>query len=358
MKTKIDDFTEGPTRNSKSFTEGPTRNSKTIEFRMCIIRELARNNIDLDENPLNYILLKDIAEELDKSRSTISYHINRMEDKGLISLNRGKTKLFRSATLLRGKIYTVTTKGKEFYKKFNGGSFPEFESFTGGPNSKFECIDLHGDLIFRMNVLSLPDKDYFDWDRINTLRNGVEHKYKTVEGPRGQKCTIELFKGKNRSTVTLKPSVTASPDPKELMRQADKLAWYFHRYLSKAGYDLDLPERKGEGKFSVVSDKFKDIKIPDGPNHKTDNSPKDNTIHPRTGDIESNAEMAKMLTDTGYMAQASKKIDRLENKVDKQAQVITRMTNVINDLVDQLGGVGEQLQQYDNQTDPGGRMYG
>lgn len=377
----LDDFTEGRGGSSKNFTEGGARSSKTLELRASILTRLADNNRDHFENPHDFTLAQDIADELNISKSTASYHINKLKGQGYIQENKEKSKFYRSYTLGNAKIYNVTRKGAKFCKK-HGGPREKFEDFTGGPQ-KFEVENLHGDLVFKYEIKSLPDNDMIEWDRTNELNNGTIHKVKTLIGPSGQKATVEIFEGKESATLTMKPRLKGT-DPEELVDSVNELAWGIYSDMKRNGYDLSMPSRSGEGKFTIISDKLPD-EYKEGDNFLIDKSQGDKELHPKTGDFEANLEMTKYLEDIGNLAKASQeikkvadkteKVPKLEEKIDLQGQIITRQNKVIDNLADQVRSMSESINSlgnalskalpedepepdFDVPEKPGGNMYG
>lgn len=375
----LGDFTEGRGGSSKTATEGCARSSKTLELRAHILTLLADNNRDHFENPHNFNLAQDIAEELDISKSTASYHIKQLREEGYIQENEKKSKFYRSYTLGNAKIYNVTRKGAKFCKK-HGGPREKFENITGGPQ-KFELENLHGDLVFKYEVHSCPNSDPLTWDKVNEMNNGTIHKIKTLIGPSGQKATIELYEGKESATLTMKPRLEGV-DPDELVESMNELAWGIYSDIQKNGYEVSMPDRTGEGKFTIVSDKLPD-EFKEGENFLIDHSEGEKELHPRTGDFESNLEMTKYLNDAGHMAKAAQKIEEvadredheeLKKQVDKQAQVILQQREAIKSLSDQVGTMSESISELSNalnealdgseqqyeppEMDNGGHIYG
>lgn len=376
--SNLTELTEGPSGSSKTFTEGPSGSSKPLELRTRLLLLLAQNNGDHFENPHDFQIIKNIASELEISKSTATYHIQKLEQQGYIKYNKKKSDFYRSYTFGNAKIYHVTRKGIKYVQN-NGGSFGKFEGFTGGPQ-KFELENLHGDLIFKYEVLSSPNNDPVRWDRVNEISNGTMHKIKTLIGPSNQRATIELFEGKNKSTLTMKPRLKGV-DPDELVDAMNELAWAIYSDIQKNGYDISMPNRSGEGKFTIISEQLPD-RFKEGDNFLIDRSEGEKELHPRTGDFETNLEMTKMLTETGYMARASKKIDKLANKtnrvpkleqkIDVQGSIISKQNEVIEKLAHQIDSMSNSINKLGNAlnnalngeqeqqppTSPGGHMYG
>lgn len=286
------------------------------------------------------------------ARSSVSRRLKRLAEQGYIELSQHKTEDTINYRFQNCKVYIPTREGLEY-----GGLSSMLHKFTAGPES-FEVRDLHGKLTITYEIKEFPREDRLDWDKVVELNNGVTQKIKQIGPAEGSGGTIELFKGTNSSKLVLKPRLKGTKTD-DLKKRLNGLAWAVYQKFTNKGFHLSLPQQKGEAKWTLVSDDLEELEKDEYDNFSLDESKGYKEIHPQTGDFETNAEMAKMISEKGHMAKASKKIDRLEDKINQQAQTIDRMADVMNKLVDQLGGLGEQLE--DQGPDPGpapGGMYG
>ena len=291
----------------------------------------------------------DIARKYDMHRSSVSDRLQKLAEEGYIELSQRKTDDMTNYLFQRCKVYKPTREGLEY-----GGLGSMLGKLTAGPES-WEVKDLHGKLTITYEIKDRPLQDPVEWDKINKLNNGVEQKIKKIGPSEGSGGTIEMT-GRDDPTLTLKPRLKGTKTD-DLKERLNALVWSVYQRFTNKGYHLGIPEQKGEAKWSLVSDELPE---PGEYENFTIDESDGRECHPKTGDFETNAEMAKMISEKGHMAKTSKKIDRLEQKVDQQAETIERMADVMNKLTDRLSGLGEQLEQPEG-PDPGsapGGMYG
>lgn len=270
----------------------------------------------------NYLNIKDLHEKLGAPRSTVAHRLNRLNKGGLIELDKEKTKLNRSLTITSSKIYVPTKRVLEYEDEIDGLLFGDNEKLTGGP---MKLDNLHGDLVYTYRITSAPDQDYILWDKINKLKHGTIHKIKKEKWG-----TIEVFQGNKNITATFKPRIEAITDIEEVLKTLDNLARSVYADLVNNGYELEgLPERKGQGKWTIIHPYLPDEYI-EGDNFLIDKSQGEKELHPRTGDYDTNTEMTKMLTEVGYMAKVSKKMDRALDNLE----MIPKLLEVTQKLVE------------------------
>lgn len=328
-----------------------------------IIEELA-DNLEDHTNPHDYTLMADISRDYDLTQSALSQRFDRLEEKGYIELDHERSFSRTNLTFSRSKVYTPTKKGLEY-----GGIELDLRQNTGGPkitnhDRPISVRDIHGDLYYRYEVLEQPNNDVIDWDQVNELNNGVIQKIKTIENETG-KATIQMFKGPNSCSIIMNPKLLGN-DVDELRESLKALSWAIYTDLKRYGYDIGMPEQKGEAKWTaVVNDPNNPDDLPEKGEYNNfliDESRDEKELHPRTGDLDSNAEMIKMLEDTGELAKASRKIEKLEDKVEAQSEILSRQSEALDKMAGYINNLLEALQgpeQPDIEpNDPGGRMYG
>ncbi len=309
----------------------------------------------MSDRPDCYIFLKDIAEKYDMSSAGVRYHVNKLRSEGYLELDLKKTKIARSVTISSAKVYRPTRQVLKDYdmQEFYGGARENLSKLTGGPKD-FELQNVHGDLVYKYEVKETPGTETIEWDRVNDMKNGVTQKIKYLQNDGGE-GTIEMFQGKNSTTITLKPRLQGTSTD-ELEERLNSLSWGIYRDLQRNGYEIGVPERRGEAKFTLISDTLPD-EYREGENYLVDHSRGEKELHPRTGDFEANAEMAKMLENTGYMAKAAKKIEEvadsqdheeLRQQVNQQAQVILQQREAIQELTDQVGTMSQSINKLGN----------
>ena len=353
-----------------------------------ILEELIYNHENHSENPLRYVYLSDIAEKYRVSRSTVTRRIKEMEERGLVRLNTRKTKLLRSITRNKNKVYTITREGIKY-----GGLFGELQRITEGPsnsplNSSLSLCDLHGDLSISFRINETPDRDPFEW-KTNKLNNGVTQKIRTIFH-NGEKISIELFEGSKSSKVVLKPTLIAErhDTPEDLLKAFKKAAYGIRRDFERAGYRLGIGTQKGEGKFTLRSEALKGIGYHEGENILIDKSKGETEVHPRTGDIETNITMTGILNQTEVddkkydllsdeekiemleevaelstmirdVKQTKRRVERTDKKANLIADHVGDLARSVNKLMNMLEGAQEQPEpDFDVPDEPQGGMYG
>lgn len=310
----------------------------------------------------------DLSKKYDISPSALTQRFRKLERQGYITLDEDKTFDRTNYKFSRSKVYIPTQEGLDY-----GGINLVLSQFTGGPKRSnrrkgpISVRDIHGDLYYRYEVLEQPDNDLIDWDYVNPMKHGVKQYIKKIEHEGSGSATVQMFKGPHSCSILMNPKLLGS-DVDELKKSLKALSWAIYQDLKRYGYKVGMPEQKGQAKWTaVVNDPHDPDDLPDTgeyENFMIDKSRGEKEIHPRTGDIESNAEMIKMLEDTGELAKASRKIDKLEDKVEtqskilnRQSEALTKMAENINNLVDAIGSV--QQPDYElNDPGPGGIQYG
>lgn len=362
------------------------------------LKELIKNHYDHPQDPSYYITQKKIAQDYDIPKSTVNYNFKKLKEKNLIRKHEGKTKELRRNTCDKSKVFILTKKGIEV-----GGLSREFEKITEGPNnsplkSTITLADLHGDLSISFQVNKVPEDDGLEW-KVNQLKNGVKQKIRTVYYG-GDRISIELFEGKEKSRVVLKPRLIAGQHdtPESLLNAFREAAYGIRTDLEMAGYRLGLPEEKGEGKFTLRSKVLSDIGYLESENTLFDQSQGMQEIHPRTGDIESNklmteivtthemledrldplpdSEKIKILDDIGELSKMVTSVKRFNNKLDEKldpveqrqdllaknqqviAQSVKQLADDFNRFMEKIERPQTENMQPDIPEDPGGRMYG
>lgn len=297
-------------RSSKKTAGGRSQSSKKVDDRALLIGALVSNLNFNSEDPAEMKTVSTLADLLNLKRSTLSYRIKSLIKADLVRLNEENTKLYRSYTMKRGTIYSPTQKGIKFLMKhrdkIDGHLVGAVELLAEG-QPFFTLADLHsGNFYYKYSISSVPEVDSIEWDSVGVLNNDVERKMKRFgnqEHPDAHRCTVELFRGRDSTTLVMKPRVTEGPTPDDLLKQCDVMSWYVRRHFSLAGYEISLPKRYGDGKFTLVSPELVDeVNTQFG---YTDRSNGYLEFHPDTGSLEGNTELAKALTKVGYIVELS-----------------------------------------------------
>lgn len=282
-----------------------------------ILRELVNNNKDLNSDPNKYVFSKDIGTKLDYSKGYISKKIRQLKDDNYIKINKVKTEISSSFFMNNMIVYEVTNEGKSY-----GGLGSEFPNFTATPS---RLDNLHN-LCYKYQVKSFPDSNPYFEDPPNILNHGTKHYIKRILLPKSrQKCTIEMFVGKHKTTITMKPYLTEGNTPDDLKKYCDSLSYYYHHVLTKYGYELSLPERKGEGKITLRGDMFKtlgDLGITEGDGWYLDESEGEWEFHAKKGSLEDNCELATYLNDVSQMVDLKKEVRELRGVVGELVDII------------------------------------
>lgn len=297
--------------------------------------------------------MKDLAIKYDISGATVNYHIKKLKDSGLIQMDIMKTKLSRSATISSSKVYVPTKKVLEIEEKLGpvGENLERLRATPSSPNDlNIDNFHASNDFVIKYKVKNSPEIDSLPWDREISLDNGVTQKIKRMDGEIGR-LTVECT-GKYNPTITVKPHIygTTSEEIEEHLKQ---VTWGMYRYIKNHGYDLSLPEIKGEGKYTVISDKDLPEGYLEGPNWTKDQSQGRDEIHGKTGSRRGNKIFTNLLTQAGYLAQATDKIERLEQKIDTQGELITRLVDILTKISDRSKNMTENIEL----PEPGDNIY-
>jgi len=339
MPKKHSNLTHAADGTTNNFTHRQARATKKFSGRSAILNVLINN---LGEDLENYLIVKDIAEKLELKRQNVSYHIKILKEDGFVKYNEKKSKLYRSLSVGNGNIYTPTQKGIEYLKN-NGGLSTSDKKITDRVQEDISLFDLHSPLYYRYEVSHMPEIDRIDWSKEYELRHGVVKRvYKfgnhgTDEGNRG---TLELTIGRDRVTAVLRPKVTSpglafsKKRPENLMKACDEMSWIVYSFLQGHGYELSFPKRSGEGKFTLVHEGLRDhVKTP---HMYTDESRGEVELHPDMGSLEGNSELAKALTEVGYLAELGMKVENNNRELRDEIQELTESVGELRDAFKQL----------------------
>jgi len=192
---------------------------------------------------------KQIADALGLSKSTVSYHVQRLQRQGYLETDEEATQLSRALTLSSWKVLKVTPEGMRLFSP----------QMTGA-----HLIQYRLDIWKRGNLSPIRKLRRKNWDgKLLWKSDGI-----TVE----------------ETTRSIKLSITISdPDPYNTLQRANTVAHNVKRLLESVGYVLGPPRMTSRPKFEIKGDpvaervsKYQTIITATG---AIDNTPTPGTLH-------------------------------------------------------------------------------
>lgn len=350
-----------------------------------LIEDLSKNLQEL-ENPGDFINQSDLADKYDMAKSSIHERVKRLASKRYIELSQVRSNLKGSSILNKSKVYVPTDEGLQNY----GLSREELGLDTEGPSpTSLKFYDIHN-LEIKYKVLDRPDPDPLEWDKVNPMKHGTVQKIKYLENSDGEKLTIQLWEGKNRSTLSIKPKLLArgSESIEELKDKTDEMAHKIRRQLERQdGYKLGLGQKREDDiKYTIRSPELEDLGYIEEGSFTIDRSQGMEELHPDQETEKGKRVMSKAIEGRSLKELAGdevlddqKKIEILKeigelgelfDQVQKNRQIIKTATQGINKLARQQGELtegfkkliemisGEPDQELEPRGEPGGIRYG
>jgi len=345
--------------------------------------EALTKNLKSLEDPSQYLNISDLAQRYEMRSQSMGERLKRLKKKGLVKLSKVRSDLKKSTILNKSKIYIPTSQGLEKY----GIPRPESGFSSVGPkDTKLELKNIHR-LEISFKVLSLPSRDRIDWDNKEDpieLNNGVKQFIKRDENEDGERITMILYKGKNNSTLVIKPKLLArgTEGVEELKEEIDRIAHEYRRSLERRGYRLGLGQKNDNGtKYTLRSPVLEDLGYLEAGNFTIDRSEGVEEIHPKTGSEKGNRVVAQaldgstleelkemdpieILEETGQVGELFTEIEKnrkIQLKAIKGVKEIAKqqgqLAQSFNDLLEEIKGVDQRGPEIDR-GEPGRSMYG